>query len=434
MVRPKSRQFVSRDRSYTKTFRQRRLNAFLVSGLAMFVTLCAINSLGVQSLVTTSEFSFALPVECDGMEEVRRQVEANLSQSSLKSELAQVSQSGASETSKLFDRDLVSLQSAIEYTLFENPVAPNYQFRISLSGDGGWEERSLVQNIATKIARSLAASTDFGEGVIRIEDQVTAFQSSSRANELAIRRSWNDIEEGIHQLEQKWLVANQQLNSFVSEPPVSAGQAKPQSSGTIFKQASVGKGKHLECREPLNVLEQFNAGDLKRRIRATRKLIQAKTDQQTESAIALSSLAKRGARQVQSVQQEIQTSSRPQGGVPGQKRLALFGIVAFAVGWLVSFNFRPELLDSGYGSHKQVSDALGLPVVAQMPHDWGAPGTRSGSSFEFSNRFVACAEIALTGFVLLTIVTCLLEPMIRTSFFENPFHGLARITWMFLGN
>ena len=433
MARPQLTQLAWRDRSYNKIFRQRRLNAFVVSALTIFITCCAVTSLSVRGLVTTSEFTFSLPGDGDGdgMREMRRLVEMNLAPDALRLGVVQVSKSGVSGTSTLFDRDFVSLQSSIQYSISQSPLSPNYRLRLSLSGNGGTEERLLVENLTVKIARAFTAVPGSPDRICDAEDQLIAFKGDSRSTELAIRRGWNEIEDSLHQFEQKWLAANQQLNSIVDVPRSSLAVGKSQNAGPVFNQASFGKIGRPGFEDTVNALEELNTGELKRRMSATRKLIQAKTNQQTQSVIALAAHAKSGDT---GSEHPVRTSSRPIGGVPGRNLLAVFGVSALAIGWVVSLTYRPELTDHGYASHKEVSDSLGLPVVAQMPRDWGATDTPPRSAVGFSNTFVACAEIALIGVVLLTIVTCLLEPVMRTSIIENPFHGLARMTWMFLGN
>ena len=89
-------------------------------------------------------------------------------------------------------------------------------------------------------------------------------------------------------------------------------------------------------------------------------------------------------------------------------------------------------IDRGFGSEEQMSQLLGLEMVGKIsPLDQTIP-TRIGQAW--ANQVVKYAEIALIGTVLLVIVSCLVQPAVRAAFIDHPLHGLARMTWMFLGN
>ena len=120
--------------------------------------------------------------------------------------------------------------------------------------------------------------------------------------------------------------------------------------------------------------------------------------------------------------------SIPTGGVPGRKQLLLMGMAALLFGAVVSWSYDP-FADSGFTSASQVASSLKVPVVAVLHGTAGDATDR-----RFANQIVDAAYLFVFSAAVLTAGFCVINEEVREAFVVNPFHGLARMVWVFIGH
>ena len=486
MVANRPKKHSIRDRTYSGVFRRRRFRALIVSGLAVFVGCCVVLSFGVDGFKTTSELTFQTRDDGDLTSDLRKIVRENLDDSSIKSGLAVVANQSLPNPGVLSLLDPRAIRLGITFNVQKHVTDPIYRVSLSLTGDGSMEESLLLDNLISNISDQLLQGPAAADRICEIEKHASLLARSFDVQNSYYDREWLSMEASLGQLDQELSTLYRQLKS--RRPSVAGNSAVLVKTDVVAELQSLldqikdGRVVHSEVRnqngimdsdaiadqlgaiesklktlsEPLNPstrpsfsnvshgnqnevgilqsLEEMDASQLKRRLVNTRNAVQANLVVQREKADQLVSLAKRGVAGSGIANQRIRTTRRPVGGVPDQSLLILFGIGSVLIGVLVAVTYRPELTDKGFSSNQHMSDLLGLPVVAQFRGAGDFRGNIDRLPLGISNRFVTCAEIALWGVALLTVGTCLLNPVIRGSFSENPFSGLARLTWMFFIN
>lgn len=486
MVANRPKKHSIRDRTYSRVFRRRRFRALIVSGLAVFVGCCIVLSFGVDGFETTTELTFQTRDEGDLTSDLRKIVKENLDDSSIKSVLAVVANQSLPNPGDSSLLDPRAIRLGISFQVQKHVTDPIYRISLSLTGEGSMEESLLLDNLISNISDQLLQGTAAADRRCEIEKQASLLASGFDVQSSCYDREWLDMEASLGQLDQELSTLYTQLktrrplvsgNSAVSvktdvvaelqslldqikdarlvhsELPDENGvldsvsfadqlgaiEAKLKTlSEPLVRSArpsfsNVSHGSHNEV-GILQSLEVIDASQLKQRLVNTRNAVQANLVVQREKTDELVSLAKLGVAGSGIANQHIRTTRRPVGGVPDQNLLMLFGIGSVLIGVFVAVTYRPELTDKGFSSNQHMSDLLGCPVVAQFKAAGGFRGNIDRLPLGVSNRFVACAEIALWGVVLLTVGTCLLNPVVRGSFSEDPFSGLARLTWMFFIN
>ncbi len=130
------------------------------------------------------------------------------------------------------------------------------------------------------------------------------------------------------------------------------------------------------------------------------------------------------------------SSTQPIGGVPQFSHLLLVGLMSVAIGGVVAWNYS-AFHNHGFQSVSQIAVLLRIPVIATLPTKTKASNAASSiGSIEgqpMANQIVGLAGMVLLGLVLTTLGFCVINEEVRVAFLSNPFHGLSRIVWMFVG-
>ena len=128
-------------------------------------------------------------------------------------------------------------------------------------------------------------------------------------------------------------------------------------------------------------------------------------------------------------------SSVPINGIPNRGQIMMLGILAAAIGSVVASNYRP-FAARGFANVGRLATLLRIPVVATLPITAGSALTdlhNQRFGLPWANWFVHGAKAVLFGLLLLVVGFCLINQEVRQAFLENPFHGFAKMVWVFVG-
>jgi hypothetical protein len=185
----------------------------------------------------------------------------------------------------------------------------------------------------------------------------------------------------------------------------------------------------------LSSLADVNTQQVQSQIEELDQSILAAATQHQEDVAELKSLSQKVTGDSFVVRQALKAWSVPMGGVPQLGVIMVCGSISLFIGAVVASWFRPELLDRGFESHHQAMTLLGVPVIDSLKSlqtQYTLPATPLRGAF--ANSIVRYAEILVIAIILLLIIVMTIDSGVRAAFFANPFHGLAKIAWMFSGN
>ncbi|MCH2182492.1 MAG: hypothetical protein MK108_10845 [Mariniblastus sp.] len=473
------------NRCYRKVFRRRRFRALLVTGLAVFLSCCVICAFGAKGISTTTELTLQTSEDGDLTDQLRKMVRDNLDDTSIKSAMAVVAQQTLPHPGDFSLLDRNSIRGGILFQVEKDPANPVYRITLSLTGEGSEEESRLLWHLATNISQQVFQVSGSTDHVSEIDKQANLLNRGFDIQESMYQGQWLQMETSLEGLDHDLQALYRQLKSrghsarlaetapaeivaelqsvlqrvmetkfgpgpvlpteTVSGPDLLADQLTTlqarlqvlsercnEAKRSPFSTVSHGGQGDAQIMESLEVVDP---GQWNQELGKIRNALQDNLAVQRGTAEHLVSLAKRGIAGSKLIQQDIRTTRLPVGGMPSRELLILFGLASLLAGVVVSRTYQPELTDRGFRSCQHVSELLGLPVVAEFQVVAGDfRPDRQSTPFAISNRFVTCAEVALGSFILLTVTTCLLVPGIAETFAENPFTGLARLTWMLFPN
>ncbi len=375
------------------------------------------------------------------------------------------------------------VQSGMSARVVKKEAVPVYHIRLSLAGAGSKEELLLLDSLALSISSQLLQGTaalngrpdvqSHGQGLVECLD----LQASVLEDEwLGLAARMQQFDQGLssvykqvksHKLAGVSLAESQRVNDvlerlrgLVQEVRQEVGKDDSvlwKSDAKVWEQRLAQMGSELQSmvkpegqrvvsiysgvkhsdagfREILDLLEQLDTEEIEDQLSRARKALQANMVLQREKIGTFVSLVKQSNFESGFVHRNTRTTCRPIGGVPDRDLLAVFLVGSLLTAVFVCCAYRPELVDRGFRSDKQMSQVLGLPVVAKFEGAGNFRKNHRPLPVGLANRFVMSAEIALWVVVLLIVVSCLFNSAIRDSFSENLFSGLARLTWTFFIN
>ncbi len=250
-----------------------------------------------------------------------------------------------------------------------------------------------------------------------LNDPISAEEANQLEKEIAVVRL--DIDS----------LEDQQTSNHSTLQVIQNPMAISDSDPSPFRNASFSKKTPTQYDRLNSALDSIDTISLKSKIVEIKQAFVEQNELQSKQleSMKLASSKRKPAFVVRNV---TESRSRPAGGSPSGLMVLSIAALSLLVGSVVAWGYMPLQDDSGFESADQVSAALNLPVLGSLERTVVEEGDED---LPLSNLVVQLARIVLLCILVIIAVGLIVSPSIRSSFVENPFHGLSQIMWNLLG-
>jgi hypothetical protein len=133
------------------------------------------------------------------------------------------------------------------------------------------------------------------------------------------------------------------------------------------------------------------------------------------------------------VAEPTQGVTSPLNVAPTMKTFGLLGLVSLSLGLVVAARMDP-FAARGFENARSIAKRLEVPVVAQIR--WQVKNFNSEErlpSLPWANRISMMCGLALLGIGVVVAGFVLINPAVRTAFYEDPLVGCSMIVRIFVG-
>ena len=398
---------------------RRRWVAFLITTAAVFVLLCSIWPLSIRGFRSSAALAIDRSVEKTDeqlREELNQAVLAETSDSQLQSVVNAIEKSGKLRSERIEYRDFQTIRESIRVGLFKDQTERRYQ--IAYEGDGGSDERQLVDMLTYRVAQRL----NLGGG------------ASGNVDESIEQLDWivQQMNGDLGYVKQSLAQLNNPADSYGHDDQLTLEESSNlDSTPGSFHLASTKRDTSVTVTDIENSIDSIDIENLRNVVSGLKANL----------AGGNRDLGPLGAGNSE-LQKMKPSKTLPINGVPSIPFLMLLGGFSVMIGSVVAWNCDP-FSKKGFADKHNVKSRLNIPVLAslnltsphQVSHDTEGNQTQSGENHSecFANRCVRIAGIFLICVIAIVFTFTLFNSEIRTAFFENPFLGAAKIVRAFIG-
>ena len=396
---------------------RRRWMAFLITSTAVFVLLCSMWPLSVRGFRSSAALAIDPSVQKSDEQleaELTEAVLAETSDSQLQAVIDKIEKSGNVRSERIQYRDFQNIRESIRIGLFDDNASRRFQ--IAYEGDGGSDERQLVDILT-----------------LRVAGRLNGVQGPASGN----------VNESFEQLD--WIV--EQMESDLGFVKMSLNQiANPSDSyDSENGQLSLEESENLDS-------GSFHLASSKRNTAPTLDDIESSVDsidvenlRNVISGLKANVATDDGGLETgsssgnQKLNEMKPSKTLPINGVPSVPFLLLLGGLSAMLGSVVAWHYDP-FATKGFTDSRNVRDRLKVPVIGTLnltsPHNLEASDEATSEeprSDRFANRCVKIASVFLICVVIIAFTFIVFNSEIRAAFFENPFFGGAKIVRVLTG-
>lgn len=455
----------------------------MVTALAAYLLVCLAYSTMIRGFATESQVGVTVQDEAQFESQIRSLLDQQLNDTTLAATIQKISESTEIRSPLLAQPDLEVLKASLGFKVEKHIEKPEYRIRAILQGHGTEDEMILVNMLTNNIREQLSQQWTLAERQREIDDQFhqmfTELDRFSHDHERGLEISRNlisGIDQGLGDVYQA--VVDLRRESPAEAPAVTAQPQDPAAQAlqtaradlvaerakllatlneqhprvvqldraihqldreinaiprddAPFRNVAHANAVSSKVQDVLMRLEQMDVQPLLEQVASLTESVESHAIGQRENLATLQSLLQTRIDNVYSVDSEVHLSNVPIGGVPTGRGLVAILTLSCLLGMYLAKRYQPEHQQRGFASSADVSRKLGLPVVATLSQSQFRLSTEQ--PVPLANRLVRYAEIALFSVSLLLVSACLFQPEVRRAFMENPFYGLARLSWIFIG-
>ncbi len=386
---------------------RKRIYAFLVTSTAVFILTCLIWPLSVTGFRSVAEIT-VLAGDSESTEQLERMlgfaVKHETEDSRLSSMVEKLESQGKLRSRQIEMLDNLSIKDAIKFGVTK--TNQQYQLSVVFDGEGGDDERALVDMLTARVAARLATDAN----------QQTAGRAPLEKLEQA---NWI-----VDQIEKDLDFVKSSLDQLAANPTQlpSLNGSTGAGNGRRFRQASSSKIATPRIDQLEQTIESIDTQALRTLIGEIQQQVinpaaNANSGKSDDAVVAVTGL---------SLSKTIPIRGMPGFGV-------LLTLVAFAglVGTVIAGHYQP-FETRGFSRVDAVAKMLGVPVVAAIRQRDDAPNS-AGAGVSWANRVVKTSGLIVFGVFVVVTGFILINPDVRQAFFENPFFGCAKIVRIFVG-
>lgn len=465
---------------YEKVFFRKRLFAFLTIALTLFCGLCFFNSISHRRFETMSS------VDVSGKGEhpegiLQRLIALEIDDSKLTTHLESAFQKSNLPGQSLQNVDLQAVRDSIDFRIAKRQSG-GFRLTTVFMGDGNGVEKDLTRSLTRSLAEGIGSREAIMNSVSKVEQQFGQVIDTVKINAAELHGELNVANQLINTLNLELSNVHQsieQLKIHQAPEPTNdrfvndASEAEFQDMINDLKrklteiESAQDEWQFEELRNSISrINKRIKSFDPEQQARAEQPVRIVNVSMPSGNAKVGAILASLNSIDIDSVQMKIgqlqsttnvdanrldaeirelrnltgnlskdnfvvsgisDAKTQPANSVSLRRQIFLFAMLASAIGLGVSMFYRPEFEGVGFETPEAAENTLGLPVIASLDSKTDEETERSS----WANKTVRICEIALFGFVLLTAILCLIQPDLRSAFFENPIFGMSKLSRMF---
>ena len=403
----------------------KRGNAFVVTSMCILLICVLTWPLSVskfRSLASVRVITNQSQVVKAGLEErVAVIIESETTDEQLAELLSKVARMERLRSTPFEAKDFALIRERLKCAILENELG--YDLELCIDGDGTADELEFVSLLAKRFSEKLQrTSTPKNESKAQLSAILSIRKKQDERIEMA---DWllGEAEKGIG-------IARDELSSTPSGAGQLASSPEPSEkiAGTFQLASSRKKSSSISKTEEIigeidlaSIRDLFN--EMKQEADSEARLIQQLVK---ESAAKTSEAPMMVAEPTQGV-------TSPLNVAPTMKTFGLLGLVSLSLGLVVAARMDP-FAARGFENARSIAKRLEVPVVAQIR--WQVKNFNSEErlpSLPWANRISMMCGLALLGIGVVVAGFVLINPAVRTAFYEDPLVGCSMIVRIFVG-
>jgi len=403
----------------------KRGNAFVVTSMCILLICVLTWPLSVskfRSLASVRVITNQSQVVKAGLEErVAVIIESETTDEQLAELLSKVARMERLRSTPFEAKDFDLIRERLKCAIRENELG--YDLELCIDGDGTADELEFVSLLAKRFSEKLQrTSTPKNESKAQLSAILSIRKKQDERIEMA---DWllGEAEKGIG-------IARDELSSTPSGAGQLASSPEPSEkiAGTFQLASSRKKSSSISKTEEIigeidlaSIRDLFN--EMKQEADSEARLIQQLVK---ESAAKTSEAPMMVAEPTQGV-------TSPLNVAPTMKTFGLLGLVSLSLGLVVAARMDP-FAARGFENARSIAKRLEVPVVAQIR--WQVKNFNSEErlpSLPWANRISMMCGLALLGIGVVVAGFVLINPAVRTAFYEDPLVGCSMIVRIFVG-
>ncbi len=127
------------------------------------------------------------------------------------------------------------------------------------------------------------------------------------------------------------------------------------------------------------------------------------------------------------VTQSDEITARPK----SMPRLIWIGLFSIVAGAGVVWRLNPLHGDTGFENDAEIEEVLGVPVIATLTSE--SPKDTEELKTPLANFVVDMSEYILLALATILVISMVVSPVLRETFFNNPLTGISEVFWSIVG-
>ncbi|MEM9942724.1 MAG: hypothetical protein AAF939_14270 [Planctomycetota bacterium] len=390
---------------------RRRVASFIVTSLTTFLLMSFVWPLSVESYRSVVSIEIAKNEFVDSKENVKPMFSFAIREETndvrLESALRDAEEKAELIGSTLSEMQHDEICQAIQIGVNDN--GENIKLRIALDGDGGKNERALINVLANRIAfrMSTGRQVDNSSPVASLASQIPGAEGSTSSAEFdQIRWVVNQIRSDLANVENSIDGILNDNSAIRRNQGANSGRFQLASSASLNNDDGANLQSLADLKETVGSIDLQGLEDI---------LEKLKTDGIEPSKPIL---------EVISIDE---SQTYPVGGIPDFGSCLMMIAVSGLIGSLVAWHFDP-FEHRGFADSQAIPKQLNIPVIAILESN-SAP--QEVSEHRWANATTKICSLFLLGATIVVGGFLLVDPEICEAFFVNPFYGFARIVGIF---
>ena len=420
---------------------RKRLYAFAITGLTVFVFTCLLWPLTVTGFRSVSAVNISGDMsgsEAELNNTFARLIRDETSNDSLDTIISQIESTGVMRSNRIEYRDHDWIRAALKVGL--RSQASGCQFQLALDGEGGEDERQLVNILALRVAQRFGIDQQFNaDQFVNHSSPTGGNETVAKANDLESIRaeqlsSFEEVNWLLTQIDNDLATLKTTGAEFSTRPtrlPSIQDRPSDVKTGTEFHFASSSKTISALDKSLQQTLDSIDTKSLRLVLNEIENRI--RNQQVMVEEVDAFDVTEHGGKTF-NVQSLNPSRTTPLHGIPSMGSLFLVGLFSALIGCAIARCYEP-FEEKGFGTVESLSRMLGVPVVVELDSETESLINRGADSIKasWSNRIVKISGLSLLGMLTVVFGFILTNSEVRHAFFENPLYGCARIFRIFAG-
>jgi hypothetical protein len=403
----------------------KRGNAFVVTSMCVLLICVLTWPLSVSSFRSTASVRVITNQSSDTKAELENRVavivESETTDAGLAELLSKVARSERLRSTPLETNNFALIRERLKCALRENELG--YDLELCIEGDGTGDELQFVSLLAKRFSERLqSASTPQRDSRTELSAVMLIRKKQNERIELA---NWmlEQAEEKISNATNELISANSGVGQLASNSKTS-----DKSAGTF--QLASSRNKSVAISKTEELIGEIDLTSIKEIFREIKQ--EADSEVNLIKRLAIESKENSG-KSPMMVAEPSQGVTLPLNVAPSAETFGLLGLFSLGLGLVVAMRLDP-FASRGFENARSIAKRLEVPVVAQIR--WQVKNFNSEEklpSLPWANRISVICGLILLGIGVVVAGFVLINPAVRTAFYEDPLVGCSMIVRIFFG-